>query len=216
MRAGFLRDVRRDSGEWLFADLGFARQAKTCGFLRGDGRAEAVTFAVLRGRLVSAATEAGAGPLNLLLEAPLSVAFTKDGNPTGRSMEKRPEGTRFWYLGLGCAVLVAATYLLKAIASAEVRREIRLFEGFVSFKPKAARSSHTDDVIHLRDVVWHPENYPRAITPPEELALAPTDVVSSAFAVLGLDMGIPPVIAVMADHVSYPLSSKHPERPRSA
>lgn len=214
IRAGRVSEVRRDSGEWLFVDLGFARETASCGFLHGDGTAEALTFAAVRERVTRAAAIA-AGPLNLLLEAPLSVAFTKDGNPTGRSMEKRLEGTRFWYVGLGCAVLTAATYLLRAVASAEVRREIRLFEGFVSFKPKAARSSHTDDVTHLRDVVWHPENYPGAITPPERLGLGPTDVVSSAFAVLGLDMGIPPVITVMADHLAPPTSrSHHPERAR--
>jgi hypothetical protein len=134
-------------------------------------------------------------PLNLLLEAPLSIAFTKDGNPTGRSIEKGPEGTRYWYVGLGCAVLVAATHLVRAVAAADAQREIRLFEGFVSFKPKGVRSRHTDDVAGLRDVVWHPERYPAAITPPEKLALDPTDVVCSAFAVLGLDTGIPPVIA---------------------
>lgn len=208
IRAGRVSEVRRDSGEWLFLDLGFARRAASCGFLHGDGTAEALTFATAQERVTRAA-EVAAGPLNVVLEAPLSVAFTKDGNPTGRSIEKRPEGTRFWYVGLGCAVLVAATYLLRAIASAEVRREIRLFEGFVSFKPKTARSSHIDDVIHLRDIVWHPENYPGAITPPEKLALNATDVVSSMFAVLGLDLGIPPVIAVMADQIS-----KHPERTR--
>lgn len=203
MRAGKVSEVCRDSGEWLFVDLGFARKAASCGFLQGDNAPEAVTFAAARERAVRAASLA-ARPLNLLLEAPLSVAFTKDGNPTGRSIEKRPEGTRFWYVGLGCAVLVAATYLVRAIASAQVGREIRLFEGFVSFKPKTARSSHVDDVIHLRDVVWRPEMYPGAITPPENLPLHPTDVVSSAFAVLGLDLGIPPVITVMADHLEPP------------
>jgi hypothetical protein len=201
MRAGHLRDVHRDSGEWLFVDIGFAREAKTCGLLQGGGSAEAVTFGVLRDRVVRAAIEGEAAPLNLLIEAPLSVAFTTNGNPTGRSIERRPEGTRFWYAGLGCAVLVAATYLVRAIASAKVKREIRIFEGFVTFKPKTARSSHIDDVLHLRDVVWQPEKYPGAITPPEKLALDPTDIVSSAFAVLGLDLGVPPVISVLADHL---------------
>lgn len=195
MRAGRVSEVRHDSGEWLFVDLGFARKTASCGLLHGNGPAEALTFAAARERVVRA-TSMAAGPLNVLLEAPLSVAFSKDGNPTGRSIEKRAEGTRYWYAGLGCGVLVAATYLLRAVASGEVKREVRLFEGFVSFKPKGSRSSHTDDVCRLRDVVWRPERYPGAITPPDQLALRPSDVVSSAFAVIGLDTGVPPVVTV--------------------
>lgn len=193
MRAGTVDEVRRESGEWVFVDLGFARRKPSCGFLHGDGAAEAVTFATACERVARQASKA-AGPLNLLLEAPLSVAFTKDGNPTGRSVEKREGKTRYWHVGLGCVVLVAATYLVRAVAAVGSKREVRLFEGFVSFKERAGRSSHTDDVMCLRDVVWQPERFPGAITPPGRLALTSSDIVSSAFAVAGLDVGVPPVI----------------------
>jgi hypothetical protein len=197
MRAGTVEEVKRDSGEWVFVDLGFARRKPSCGFLHGDGAAEVMTFATACERVAREASRV-AGPLNLLLEAPLSVAFTKDGNPTGRSIEKRERKTRYWHVGLGCVVLVAATYLLRRVTSAGSNREIRLFEGFVSFKQRGVRSCHTDDVMCLRDVVWQPQRFPGAIMPPSRLALASSDVVSSAFAVAGLDFGVPPVITASA------------------
>lgn len=197
MRAGTVDEVKRESGEWVFVDLGFARRKASCGYLPGDGAAEAVTFATACERLVREASRV-AGPLNLLLEAPLSVAFTKAGNPTGRTVEKRDGKTRYWHVGLGCVVLVAATYLIRAVASVGEKREIRLFEGFVSFKQRGIRSCHTDDVMGLRDVVWQPARFPGAITPPGKLALESSDVISSAFAVAGLDVGVPPVIMATA------------------
>lgn len=197
MRAGNVDEVNRASGDWVFVDLGFARRTPSCGIVHGDGAAEAVTFATACERVVRE-TSRIAGPLNLLLEAPLSVAFTREGNPTGRSIEKRDGKTRYWHVGLGCVVLVAATYLVKAVASAGMKREVRLFEGFVSFKQRGVRSCHTDDVMCLRDVVWQPERFAGAVTPPDKLALAPSDIVSSAFAVAGLNLGVPPVITAAA------------------
>ncbi len=56
-------------------------------------------------------------------------------------------------------------------------REIRLFEGFASFRPKGVRSSHEADVIRLREVAWNPERCTGAVVAPEDLALTSTDVL---------------------------------------
>jgi hypothetical protein len=134
----------------------------------------------------------GTTPLNILLEAPLSVAFGSNGNPAGRSIERRNRQTRYWYVGLNCSVLVAATYLLRSMSELSVSREIRLFEGLVSFKPNGVPSSHTQDVIALRNVAWSQgESFP-----PEELASKHGDRVVSAFRVAGMDFGVPPVVCV--------------------
>lgn len=193
--AGSVREATRDSGEWLFVDIGFSCEGASCGILFGEGKPAAVTFGGLREQVVGAAVRSDA-PLNLVIEAPLSVAFNSRGNPTGRSIERQGTKTRYWYVGLGCAVLCAATYLLRSVVDAGAKREVRLFEGFVSFKPQRTRSSHVGDVQALRDVVWYPDQRRGVIVAPEQLAVKTTDTVCSAFKVAGLDLGIPPVITV--------------------
>jgi hypothetical protein len=197
IRAATLSEASRQSGDWVFVDIGFANKAKSCGLLVGEGKARAVSFSELQNELAGIC-DTKSGPLNLLLEAPLSVAFGSNGNPVGRSVEKRNEQTRYWYVGLGCSVLVAATYLLRTIHDLSPRREIRLFEGLVSFKPKGTPSSHTADVDALRRVIWHEENSIGRIVAPKELALNQGDQIVSAFRVAGMDFGIPPIVVVGA------------------
>lgn len=135
-------------------------------------------------------------PLNLLIEAPLSVAFNAAGNPTGRSIERRNRQIRYWYLGLGCGVLVAATYLLRAIYDTRPDREIRLFEGLASFKPRGIRSSHSDDVCNLRKIIWEGASKLGCVIPPEKLAVSQEDDLLPAFLVAGMNFGVPPVVAL--------------------
>lgn len=195
IRAATVAEANHSSGEWVFVDLGFAREAKSCGLLVGEGEARALSFSQLQTEITSICGK-GTAPLNVLLEAPLSVAFGPNGNPAGRSVERRNGQTRYWYVGLGCSVLVAATYLLRAMHDLSVNREIRLFEGLVSFKPKGVPSSHTQDVIALREVAWSHDASRGRIVPPEELASKQGDRVVSAFRVAGMDFGVPPVVVV--------------------
>ncbi|MBY0269755.1 MAG: hypothetical protein K2X06_07815 [Burkholderiales bacterium] len=200
IRAATISEASRSSGEWVFVDLGFASEAKSCGLLVGDvneSEAKTLSFSQLKTEILSLCNT-GTAPLNLLLEAPLSVAFGPNGNPVGRSVERRNGQTRYWYVGLGCSVLVAATYLLRSMHDLPVHREIRLFEGLVSFKPKGIPSSHTQDVIALREVVWSHDASRGRVVPPEELASKQGDRVVSAFQVAGMDFGVPPVVAVGA------------------
>ena len=195
IRAATVAEVTRSSGEWIFVDLGFAREAKSCGLLVGKGEARALSFSQLQSEVASICSS-GHAPLNLLLEAPLSVAFGANGNPAGRSVEKRDAQSRYWYVGLGCSVLVAATYLLRSVFELSPTREIRLVEGLVSFKPKGVRSSHAADVTALREVAWHQSVSHGRIVAPGELASNKGDRVLSAFRVSGMDFGVPPVVAV--------------------
>lgn len=114
IRAGRLDDLRRDSGLWVFVDIWFSREGKTGGLLVHDEVPRELTFAQLRSELVALA-KSGPAPMNLVLEAPLSAAFTALGNPAGRAMEKDATGHRYWYAGLGCQVTMAAAYLLRAM-----------------------------------------------------------------------------------------------------
>lgn len=123
IRAGNVHEIKRDFGQWVFVDLGFPQSAKSCGLLIDDGEPTEVTFSDLV-RDLTIVTAKEKGPLNLLLEAPLSVAFQANGNPTGRSIERNGSKTRYWYVGLGCSVIVSATYLLRTILKSKPVREI--------------------------------------------------------------------------------------------
>jgi len=195
IRAGLPAEANRNSGEWVFVDLGFAQAAKSCGLLVGDGEPKEFSFSQLRTEVLEIAA-VGGKPLNLLIEAPLSVAFNANGNPTGRSIERREKQTRYWYVGLGCSVLVAATYLLRSIHDARSHREIRLFEGLASFKPRGVRSSHSDDVLNLRKIIWEGASKSGRIVPHEQLAASQEDRLLSAFLVAGMDFGVPPVVVL--------------------
>jgi hypothetical protein len=194
IRAGEIYEIGRDQGDWSFIDIGFASRSKSCGLLIGDGQPLETTFGRLKSMVGELALTAGP-PLNLVIEAPLSVAFNQQGNPTGRSIEKRRnERPRYWYIAPGVSVLVAATYLMRHVVDSGPKREIRLFEGFVSFKPKGTTSSHARDVEWLRDTVWHIQERPNAVVTAEQLIMDVDDRVTSAFSVSGIDFGVPPVI----------------------
>lgn len=197
IRAATIAEASRSSGDWVFVDLGFASRARSCGLLVGGGEAQTLSFSELQNAILALCIKQSK-PLNVLLEAPLSVAFGPNGNPIGRSVEKRNGQTRYWYVGLGCSVLVAATYLLRSINDLPVTREIRLFEGLVSFKQKSIPSSHTQDVTALREVIWTHDPSKGRIVSPEALVSNQGDRVFSAFRVANMDFGIPPVVAVGA------------------
>jgi myosin-crossreactive antigen len=127
-----------------------------------------------------------------VIEAPLSVCFDSKGNPKGRSIEKKDGKTRYWYCGLGCAVMVAAMHLIRDIHEAGCAA--RLFEGFVSFKDGSVGSNHMDDVRFLREVVREPERFAQNIYSAEQLKLDQSDTLQSAFVVAGIDCGVPAVI----------------------
>ena len=197
IRSGSPEDVGPDSGEWLFVDAGFSSNGKSCGVLGPDNIPASLTFSEASARLVSAGS-IGWRPMNLLIEAPLSVAFNSRGNPVGRSFERQGSQHRYWYEGLGCLVMTSALYLLRALNDSRPKREIRLFEGFVSFKPKGTVSSHCGDVEALRAVVLDRNRDGGAVIPPSKFVQASSDRVFSAFVVAGMDFGIPPVIKAIA------------------
>jgi hypothetical protein len=190
-----MAEANWESGEWVFIDIGFSASKKSCGLLlpSNDSRSdceftfEDLTVAVLDFIGYSP------GSINLLIEAPLSVAF-KNGNPAGRSFEFRKGKTpRYWYSGVGATVLTATTYLLRSIHDAKPSCEIRLFEGFASFKPRGAKSDHYQDVCDLRALVRGDTSKGRIVSP-EEIRRDTDGEVQSAFKVARMDLGIPPVV----------------------
>jgi hypothetical protein len=193
IKAGLCSQIIWESGIWVFLDIGFSRDARSCGVLEGDGNPQSVQFGEAKKRIVSLA-KAARGPVNLVIEAPLSVCFNAAGNPKGRSIEKEGSKTRYWYYGVGCAVMVAATYLVANIWNNDLHSPVRLFEGFVSYKDRLVVSDHERDVLLLREVVRAPDRFKDSIFSPDQLKQDSTDDLFSAFRVAGYDCGIPPVI----------------------
>ncbi|MDQ5857534.1 MAG: hypothetical protein M3542_04550 [Acidobacteriota bacterium] len=102
------------------------------------------------GKLVATATIA-----TLIIEAPLSARFGPEGNPLRRgdfeqqaATESRRASTRYWYSGPGAATCLAALFFLRRLRS-KINRpmEVVLYEGFLTFKPRATK--HRNDARDL-------------------------------------------------------------------
>ena len=196
-------EVVRGCGNWIFVDIGFAQRGiKSCGVAFNDGDPSKVQFGDLASEIVGWISRRS-GPFHFLIEAPLSVAFDSEGNPTGRAIEKRPsENPRYWYMGAAPSMLVATMYLLYEVQCRLKTRgfgeQIRLVEGFCSFKKKNSgeRSDHAKDVSELRDVAWGQGRTRGRIVAPHKLKTQDCDVLISAFAVSGMNSDVPPVVEV--------------------
>ena len=194
IHAGTVDDIRWDSGQWVFLDIGFANKKRSCGLLIHNGKPSEYSFSEMCKEL-SQLVKSSSETINLVIEAPLSVAFDRYENPIGRRIEKSGKEHRYWYNGLGCAVMVAAMYTIRMLNDVRPKAPIRLFEGFVSFKKKDQVSNHSRDVLALRKIIMNPSKYATSIIAPHALKMNnETDKIYSALRVAGLDYGVPPVI----------------------
>lgn len=206
IRAGSVREICKDSGDWMIVDMGFSARQRSCGIWTEASGVDVVEFGTLVKRVIEEARKSDSGPLNLLLEAPLSVAFNERENPTRRRCENSKDGKyRLWYVNAGAATLIAADHLLRKLNGCQIQRDVRLFEGFVSFKgpkgeaacSKKLGNPHERDVLLLKNAVWDPTQ--ACIFAPENLKHKDSDTIQSAFAFLCKDP-VPPVIRVDPDH----------------
>jgi hypothetical protein len=198
IEAGDKSYVHWSNGIWVFLDIGFARDARTCGLLIGNGTPSCVQFGEAKRQIVRL-IQVSNSLVNLVIEAPLSVCFSSGGNPKGRAIEKEGSKTRYWYNGLGCAIMVASMYLIRDIHDAKLPTRVRLFEGFVSYKRRDVKSDHKRDVLILRNVICDPIKFADSIYDSSQLKQHPTDVLSCAFCVAGLECGVPAVIKPSAE-----------------
>jgi hypothetical protein len=192
--AGKKSEVVWGDGNWIFLDIGFSSNGRTCGYASGDEDPQNLTYADARKAVIEKLREQN-GFISLVIEAPLSVCFDSKGNPKGRRIERRGSKTRYWYSGLGCSVLTAAMYLIRDIQKETEglpHIRVRLFEGFVSFKD--AGTDHAEDVSDLRRIVKNALQHQDSICSSEELKFCEDDDLYSAFRVAGLDCGVPAVI----------------------
>ena len=196
IRAGTVGQINQESGDWLFVDMGFSSKRRTCGVLKHDGNPCTMTFGSLVNYVIEEAQTPGR-PLNLLVEAPLSATFNENGNPTGRFVDEQDGKSRYWYTQPATSMMVATSRLLDQVIRRGIRREIRLFEGFASFKPSGGKSNHKEDVLRLRCAAWRPMH--NSIFRSEQLRTQHSCQPISAFALPGMNVGVPPVV-MACDH----------------
>jgi hypothetical protein len=192
---GTKSDVVWGSGSWAFLDIGFSSSDRTCGLVIGEEDPLAMTFGETRQKLLEW-LEGCKFIANLVIEAPLSVCFDARGNPRGRTIERSGAQNRYWYTGAGCTVMTAALYMIRALYDARPSANFRLFEGFVSFKLRGAKSSHEEDVNALRETVRNPGATKGRLVSADELKISENDMLQSAFRVAGMDCGVPAIIMV--------------------
>lgn len=169
--AGEMEQIRGDSGDWFIVDIGMSMTETSCGVWYGDGILEAVTFDNLKGLVIQQAGVCPEPPLNLLIEAPLSVVWKPGdnpelrGNPGHRACDSYPGWKdRHWHYNAGSSTLLAAQFLLETLLESQTRRRVvRLFEGHVSFKSdqekslakKSPSESHKRDAMAMKHAVWY-------------------------------------------------------------
>ena len=207
IRAGAVEELRQDSVEWLFVDVGFSSTDKSCGVLKNKEKPQTMKFGNLVGSVIQEAQSPASSPLNLLLEAPLSVAFDKHGNPTRRSTDSEEsegrEEYRDWWYNAGSSTLLATGHLLRRVYESGLQREVRLFEGFASFKstrPKWDRIEsfsktdwpHIEDLLRLRCAALDVSR--KFVTDQDNLKTPTVASLISAFKFADMDFGIPPVV----------------------
>ena len=203
IRAGTIDELKQGTGDWLFVDVGFSSTDKSCGVLKNEERPRTMKFGNLVKCLVKETQTTTKLPLNLLLEAPLSIAFDQHGDPTRRSTDKEGKEYRDWWYNAGASMVVATGHLLRRVKDSGIRRDVRLFEGFASFKsvrPAWCRIEcfsksdwpHIEDLLRLRCAAWDPK--PESVTCPDKLKTEKSNRPSSAFAFAGMDFGVPPVV----------------------
>ena len=188
--SGNLRSYSTDPNDWIFVDIGFAGSGKkSTGLLMpGDTTATNLTWAdaceKIRKRI-----EVRRTPINVMIEAPLSISFDSNGNPVGRTFEKKGLKARYWYLQGGAVVMFASMLLLQRIAESN-GPIVRLFEAFVSFKLE--KTDHAADACLMRD--WLLGSVDAETFEPEKFDQGTKINTTSSTAKFGIDFGVPPVV----------------------
>jgi hypothetical protein len=130
----------------LAVDMGFSGKSASSGYAyRAAGeqqtRSENKTFADCLQTVAEQIDRAG--DVLLIIEAPLSAAFDGKGNPQPRGAFESSPKPRWWSLGPGAAMSLAAMHFLKRLASQiPASRKCFLVEGYVV----GANSGHDADV----------------------------------------------------------------------
>jgi len=185
VKAGKARDFSRDPKDWIFLDIGFSSESKTCGLKIFGEPAQNQSWADACLEIKNAIHSCNKN-INLMIEAPLSVTFNNTNNPVRRSFEKRGKSTRYWYLQGGVVTLLSAAYLIRQLYDLK-ESNISLFEAFISFKPQ--KTDHMDDASLMeRGIVEGALPIGKA-----DIRMSKEHKIEASMAKFGYSFGVPPV-----------------------
>ncbi len=125
IRAGSIKEIDHRHDLWAYLDLGFSKK-ETCGLIVGDEAPHELSYSDAVATLSSLPGK-GHNTVNLVIEAPLSVAFDSRGNPTGRACELHNGQARYWYVGAGGAQSGSGEKAPEEIAAASRQRGSRRY-----------------------------------------------------------------------------------------
>lgn len=156
----------------LAIDLGFSGSRLTCGVAyRAQGSQRVVRECLRFGECVefSAKTLAGISEAVLIIEAPLSAAFDAAGNPQARGAFETDPKPRWWSIGPGAAMALAAQYFLLALNRAAAGKTTHhLIEGFVtgadSDDDAEVAARLVESVASPQKAAWHPPAGSRVVS----------------------------------------------------
>lgn len=153
-------------------DMGFSGKTASCGYAfravaNGPIESENKKFHDCLATVVKQFQNVGEAIL--ILEAPLSSAFDRLGNPQPRGEFERHPKPRWWSLGPGASMSLAAMYFLKRFVEAvPAQTKCHLIEGFVV----GADSGHDADVAEalinafsgVQNSSWQPPAAPQLMS----------------------------------------------------
>jgi hypothetical protein len=186
--AGDCSDIHWGSGEWIIVDMGFSNTKQSCGVAIGDSTPRKMRYGDLVKKVIKAAQEDKREYLNLLLEAPLSMAFNTCENPVRRSFE---EVKHEWYLRAGATTMLGAIYLIDRLNASDSICKVRLFEGFAPL----SKVDHAKIAGALRKVVK--QRIDDRIVKPCDILKRESGCVTPAYRVTNGDGKIPPVVRLL-------------------
>jgi hypothetical protein len=145
----------------MAVDLGFSGDARSCGVAATHDaqtvRPRAQRFGECVSTVINFAREHG--EIVLVVEAPLSATFDARGNPAPRGDFERSPRARWWSLGAGAAMALAAQHFLSAIHESAGDRTVHLAEGFVVGADSGDHGQVATDLVMtfvgLNDGSWH-------------------------------------------------------------
>ena len=156
--AGRVDQINEHSRHWLIVDMGMSPTARSCGVWHDPCTLDAVNFGKLVALAIEKVGSRSQPPLNLLIEAPLSVALRQDHGPAHRVCNTWEGENRFWHYNAGATALLAAQMFLRTLYKCLTRRRaVRFFEGHVSYKcgENKCPQGHKDDAWALKKASWN-------------------------------------------------------------